>query len=764
MFWWLEGELHVHLFELEGHEEGKNLWSASRNLRQVANLTHAQKLRTLALSSGHFKPHVFDCKHHYFFQTRYFSTLLMLACGRCRTASARLLRRWTVRSQFCSSPFNYGKKRSLLGTWDSPTRWYSNGRPTEDDSASNVLEDFKKTLAFPSATCSFAALAENAPALLDQQIVLHGYLGTRRDASKSLTFAELHDMHLSSTIQLVSTPTKGVDGSDEAHQLLRNVEEHTPVAVSGTVKARKAPKSNTTGDQNHVLITGAEIKIEKITPLNAFPRDIIMAGDTVFSPEQRHLQIRNDRTVRQALAFRSRAARLVRDELCTKHDFAEIETPLLFKSTPEGAREFLVPTRAAEHAYALPQSPQQYKQILMASGIPRYMQLAKCFRDEDLRADRQPEFTQVDLEMAFATGEDVMSIIEGVARRLWAEMLGHTDLPAKFDRMTYEEAMSKYGSDKPDLRLGSEIRKVGYMLPQDLVMKIGPLNDPIVECMKVPISEEPDETRKFVNTFMDSPEAQPFIQNPEGQPGIFIYDSRKPLQGLQPFGFEAAEQLEEALELEDGDVVVIQARKDAPFSGGSTPIGNLRLALHKSAVKQGLAPAPEGFAFTWVTDFPLFSPIDENEPGQGGAAGISSTHHPFTAPKTPEDVDLLLEDPLQVTADHYDLVVNGVELGGGSRRIHSAQMQEFIMRETLKMSDERMKDFAHLIEVLRAGCPPHAGIALGFDRLIAVMLGRESVRDVIAFPKSGKGEDLLVKSPTKMTEAQLETYHLRLRT
>lgn len=192
-------------------------------------------------------------------------------------------------------------------------------------------------------------------------------------------------------------------------------------------------------------------------------------------------------------------------------------------------------------------------------------------------------------------------------------------------------------------------------------------------------------------------------------------------------------------------------------------MGNLRLALHKAAVKHGYIDAPTGFAFTWINDFPLFSPSNDAEPGQGGAAGLSATHHPFTSPKTAEDVDLLLTDPLKVRADHYDLVVNGVELGGGSRRIHSAEMQELVMREVLQMSDERMKDFAHLIEVLRAGCPPHAGLALGFDRLVAVMMGKESVRDVIAFPKSGRGEDMLVKSPTKMTEGQLETYHLKLR-
>jgi aspartyl-tRNA synthetase len=625
----------------------------------------------------------------------------------------------------------------------------------------DILERFKSTLSFPSATSDFAALSENAPGLLDEQIVLHGYLGARRDASKSLTFAELHDIRLASTVQLVSTSTKGEEGSDLAHRLLRSLEEHTPVAISGTVKSRKVPKSSTSPGSCRI-ITAVEIKVEKVTPLNTFPKDIIMGTDTVFPPEQRHLQIKNDSSIREALMFRSKAARIVRDELCDKHGFTEIETPLLFKSTPEGAREFLVPTRTPGLSYALPQSPQQYKQILIASGIPRYMQIAKCFRDEDLRADRQPEFTQVDLEMAFASGEDVMAVVEGVVKRLWSDLLG-VHLDHKFARMTYEQAMTRYGSDKPDLRLGSEIRRIDYMLPVDLIQKIGPLDFPIVEVMKIPISENPQETRNFVTTFMDSPEAQPFIRNPEGQPGIFIIDSRKPLQGLQPFGFEAAEQLEDMLALNDGDLVIIQARKDAPPTGGSTPIGNLRLALHKAATKHHHLPAPSGFAFTWITDFPLFSPATDSEPGQGGAAGLAATHHPFTAPKTADDVALLLTDPLRVTADHYDLVVNGVELGGGSRRIHDAAMQEWVMRHVLRMSDARVADFAHLLAVLRAGCPPHAGMALGFDRVVALMLGRESVRDVIAFPKSGRGEDLLVKSPTRMTAEQLETYHLQVK-
>lgn len=661
---------------------------------------------------------------------------------------------------------------SVLGR-DGPRRLYSVSKPLYEDSSAHdrarLLDEFKRTLSFPPSDCTFDQLAQDGATWIDRQVTLHGYLGSRRVANKGLTFAELRDMSLGTVLQVVSTVTKDADSIGLPHQHLRDLSEHTPVAIQGTVKGRQAPKVGNTGKDNApasgkpTVITGVEIKLESITPLNKFPQDIMITDEKVYGAEERHLQIRHEKSIRDALRFRSKAARFIRDHLANKHGFEEFETPLLFKSTPEGAREFLVPTRNPGLAYALPQSPQQYKQILMGSGIPRYMQIARCFRDEDLRADRQPEFTQVDLEMAFATCEDVMRTVEETVRALWSKLLDITELPKPFPRLTYEDAMSKYGSDKPDVRLGAEIRRIEYMLPVDLTSKLGPLTDPIVEVMKLSVSEDANETRKFVSSFMDSPEAQPFIQNSEGQPGIFIFDSWKPLQGLQPFGFEAAEQAEEMLELEDGDLVVLQARKKAPFAGGSTPMGNLRLALHKAAVKQGMLSAPQGFAFLWITDFPLFSPTNDNDPGQGGSAGISSTHHPFTAPRTTEDVDYLLTDPLRAKADHYDLVVNGVELGGGSRRIHNAQMQEFVMRDILQMSDERIKDFAHLLEVLRAGCPPHAGMALGFDRLVAVMLGKDSVRDVIAFPKSGRGEDMLVKSPTRMTEEQLRTYHLKLR-
>jgi aspartyl-tRNA synthetase len=380
---------------------------------------------------------------------------------------------------------------------------------------------------------------------------------------------------------------------------------------------------------------------------------------------------------------------------------------------------------------------------------------------------RLPNDYQLDLEMAFASSEDVMNVIEDLVRVLWSNHLSH-NLPDPFPRLTYKEAMSKYGSDKPDLRLGYQISRLDYALPVDLVKKISSLEKPAVDisilrCIGGP-SNDPANTTSFISRFLESPDGAPFQSNPDGGPGIFIYDSTKPLSGLSSFGFEAAEIVESQFEPSEGDLVILQARPDVPFTGGSTTLGRLILALHQAAVKENILPAPIGFHPLWVTDFPLFTPSDPSDgPGQSGTAGLSSTHHPFTSPKTAMDVDLLLEDPTAAIADHYDLVMNGTELGGGSRRIHNDKMQRFIMEHILKMPSERVREFDHLLGVLRAGCPPHAGIALGFDRLIAVMLGRNSVRDVIAFPKWGKGEDPLVKAPSKVTTQQLGVYGLAFR-
>lgn len=361
-------------------------------------------------------------------------------------------------------------------------------------------------------------------------------------------------------------------------------------------------------------------------------------------------------------------------------------------------------------------------------------------------------------------------VVEEIIRTVWRDFLD-VNLPNPFPRMTYTEAMSRFGSDKPDLRIPVDpFSSIGHLLPADLISKISSRIKPIVEVMIVPTEASTEAIRRFIGDFLDSPDSKCFLDNPSGGPGIFIYDSGKPLQGLSAFGFEAVEELERRFDLKDGYIIILQAREDAPLRGGSTPLGDLRNALYKALASASYLQPPgwKDFKPLWITDFPLFSPSNSSEPGQGGNAGLASTHHPFTSPKTARDVDLLLINPSQVIGDHYDLVINGEEIGGGSRRIHHVELQEFVMRDILKMDDAHVAEFSHLLEALRSGCPPHAGIALGFDRLVAMIHAsktrkKTTLRDVIAFPKSGKGDDLMVKSPGPMTEDVLKTYHLKLR-
>ncbi|KAL8997650.1 MAG: hypothetical protein Q9169_003130 [Polycauliona sp. 2 TL-2023] len=633
----------------------------------------------------------------------------------------------------------------------------------DDEQVSTLLPSYKATINFPEETFDIPAIAELDVPDNGQDVVLHGYLGSSASLSKNLLFVQLMSKNRMSSIQVVSSSKSLPHRDCYAHELVKKLPMHTPVAVRGILRKREQPPEQDFGSIQK--IKHVELDLLRVQSLNDFPKDMIATPDTVFGPDQRHLQIRADVDLRKALSFRSDVGLALRTKL---HDlgFVDIETPLLFKSTPEGAREFIVPTRRQGFAYALPQSPQQFKQILMGSGIPKYYQFARCFRDENLRADRQPEFTQLDMEMSFVGADQVMSIVEKLIRSLWSTFLD-SDLPSTFPRMSYQEAMSRYGSDKPDTRLGMQSTRIDYVLPGDLISKISPLQTPVVESLMLRFDHNGSDAsatmQHFVANFFESAEGTAFVNNPSGGPGIFVVDSAKPLQGLQALGFEAAERVEENYQIEDGDLIVLQARPDLPSSGGSTALGNLRLALHAAGVRQGLIKPPSGFAPLWVVDFPLFSPSTHDQPGQGGSAGLAATHHPFTAPKTAEDVDMLAVDPSKVIGDHYDLVVNGVELGGGSRRIHSAEMQAHVMQHILKMSPERLSEFSHLLDVLRAGCPPHAGIALGFDRLITLMLGKSSMREVIAFPKTGKGEDALVKSPGPLTNEILETYSLQIR-
>ncbi|KAI1761284.1 tRNA synthetases class II-domain-containing protein [Hypoxylon sp. FL1150] len=667
------------------------------------------------------------------------------------------------------------------------------------------------------------------------EVVVHGFIGKRKDINSRMSFCDLHPkQHQHGPIQIVSSWYVEESSWQRAHQYLKDIPAYSPVVAAGRLQpSHRELDSSPPGSPEP---QSWDLKLRTITCLNPFPKDIIVSKDAVWPPKSRHLQLRFDPLLRARLYFRSFLQQTLVSAL-RKASFTSIETPILFKSTPEGAREFLVPTRRPGYAYALTQSPQQYKQILMAGGIHKYFQFAKCFRDEDHRADRQPEFTQLDMEMAFATGMQMIPLIKKIVRSVYTDIHrnfllredadgvrrpvkispqreaptgvrrmnidtapeeakptkgeGSRYVFAPFRSMKYEAAMRDFGSDKPDLRiqlpyvssvsfvdeypashhclvyanLHWQIHHInGNNLTSDFIKMITSLENPIVDSCNFRLGIPPRDAGKFIRQFMAALPNTTFKLSPESTPAVFVYDSGSPLNGLSALGHEAAQQLEEAVsstwgQYEDGDIVIMQARKDEPYYGSSTDMGRLRTAIHEAAVKEGLIPKDPTFRFLFVHTFPLFTP-NGDDPGQGGASGFSSTHHPFTAPLTPLDFDLLKTNPLKARADHYDLVLNGVEIGGGSRRIHVAEVQEYIMRDILQMTDEGVAEFAHLIEALRAGCPPHAGFAFGFDRLVSVLLDMPSVKDVMAFPKSNKGEDLMVGSPSKITPAQQKMYHI----
>ncbi|KAI0023778.1 aspartyl-tRNA synthetase [Xylariomycetidae sp. FL0641] len=589
---------------------------------------------------------------------------------------------------------------------------------------------------------------------------LYGFLGKRKDVSRDLSFCDL--VCGDRTFQIVSScrAEDGLEDKEDRHRQFKEVPHHSAVAVDGFVKVKGEGKPE----------PGArhDVQLIDITCLHEFPKDIVVTKGMSWPPKARHLQLRFDTGLRARLQARAKAMNRAR-EMLFHEGFLEVETPLLFKSTSEGAREFLVPSRRKGYAYALSQSPQQYKQILMASGVHKYYQVARCFRDEDHRADRQPEFTQIDLEMAFPGKLEVQRHVWGLVTSL-LELFSISAPPNMCQRFTYEGVMTDFGIDKPDLRIKNEdITKIRRFdaCPPEFVGKLTNLVDPIVEVCAFKFDAPPSKIADFIKGFFDNLANTTNKLSGISMPGILLVDSSKPLQGMSALGHEGYEDLRantlacdgKYFHVEDGEVYVILARENQPFRGGSTELGRLRKLIHDDAVEKGLIARPKGIEALWVEEFPMFSPSDD-EPGQGGAAGLKATHHPFTAPLTSKDVDLLATNPLEAKADHWDLVINGVEIGGGSRRIHHADFQEYIMRDILKMPEANIRQFDHLLGALRAGCPPHAGFAVGFDRLMTLITDVPSVRDVIAFPKDNSGKDPFVGSPGKITPEQRKTYHL----
>ncbi len=520
------------------------------------------------------------------------------------------------------------------------------------------------------------------------------------------------------------------------------------IATAGRVVARPA------GTVNESLPTGAiEIEASELELLNAsetppFPLDDT-GGDKVNEDLRltyRYLDLRRPKMQRN-LRLRHRATKSIRDYF-DGEGFLEIETPALFKSTPEGAREYLVPSRIHPgEFYALSQSPQQFKQILMVAGVEKYFQIARCFRDEDLRADRQMEFTQVDVEASFIDREDIYRLFEGMVKKIWRDVRDE-ELATPFQRMPYVEAMNRFGVDKPDLRFELEITDLSETFAQSAfkVFQATVSGGGVIKAINV--KGLADVTQGELKTLEDAAKSL----GAKGLAFIKVEGGEWKSPIVKFFSDAEKAALTAKLAMEDGDIVFFAA---AGWDKACAILGRVRLDCAQLLQRRGkLAVRGDDWKFLWVVDFPLMS-YDE-ETGR-----FVATHHPFTAP-VPEDLALLDRDPKAVRGQHYDLVLNGMELGGGSIRIHQPAVQKKVFEDVLKIPTDVVESrFGYMLKAFTYGAPPHGGIAFGLDRICALLCGTTSIRDVIAFPKTQKGQDLMAQSPTPVTAKQLRDLHIQ---
>ena len=570
--------------------------------------------------------------------------------------------------------------------------------------------------------------------LIGQEISVTGWIHRRRDHG-GVIFFDLRDEN--GIVQVVYNPE-----SKETFSLAESCRNEFVIFSKGTVRERPEGTINENLETGQIEIVASDLKILNSSLPMPFQLDEHTSVGEDTRLKYRFLDLRRSE-MQENLRLRSKASVSLRNFL-DKESFIEIETPLLTKATPEGARDYLVPSRTYPgQFFALPQSPQLFKQTLMASGFEKYFQFARCFRDEDLRADRQPEFTQLDIELSFVTADDVISLITNLIKEVFKDTLS-IDL-GDFPKITYRDAISKYGIDKPDLRNPLQFLEVKNLF-KDCEFKVfkEPANDQDSRIAALRVPNGKLLTRKQIDDYTD------FVGNygAKGLAYIRVEDPAKGREGLQSpiikfIEDPILESLMKALEVEEGDIVF--------FGAGKNNIVNDSLAALRDLVAKDLNLLTCEWAPCWVVDFPMF---EKNKAGD-----LTPLHHPFTSPNC--SVEDLKKDPLSALTNAYDVVLNGTELGGGSVRIHDKEMQQTVLN-LLKINDEEAEEkFGFLISALQHGCPPHAGLAIGFDRMIMLMTGADSIRDVIAFPKTQTASCMLTDAPGQAADDQLEELHIR---
>ncbi|MCG1118109.1 aspartate--tRNA ligase [Staphylococcus epidermidis] len=572
---------------------------------------------------------------------------------------------------------------------------------------------------------------------LNEKVTLKGWVHNRRDLG-GLIFVDLRDRE--GIVQIVFNP----DFSEEALQVAETVRSEYVVEVQGVVTKRDAetinPKIKT--GQVEVQVSNIEIINKSETPPFSINEENVNVDENIRL-KYRYLDLRRQELA-QTFKMRHQTTRSIRQYL-DNNGFFDIETPVLTKSTPEGARDYLVPSRVHEgEFYALPQSPQLFKQLLMISGFDKYYQIVKCFRDEDLRADRQPEFTQVDIEMSFVDQEDIIAMGEDMLRKVVKDVKG-IDVSGPFPRMTYAEAMDCYGSDKPDTRFGMELINVSQ-LGKEMNFKV--FKDTVDNNGEIKAIVAKDAADKYTRKDMDALTEFVNIYGAKGLAWVKVVDDG--LSGPIARFFEDAnvETLKQLTEAKPGDLVMFVADKPNVVAQS---LGALRIKLAKEL---GLIDESK-LNFLWVTDWPLLE-YDED------AKRYVAAHHPFTSPKR-EDIEKLDTEPENVQANAYDIVLNGYELGGGSIRIHDGELQQK-MFEVLGFTNEQAQEqFGFLLDAFKYGAPPHGGIALGLDRLVMLLTNRTNLRDTIAFPKTASATCLLTDAPGEVSDKQLQELSLRIR-